>query len=222
MDSNTSPKSVLIIDDHPLFRDGLEQILSSRWPEVAHRAAGSMHEVFGLLEQEGTSYDLVLLDLMLPDMDGLSALNRLKQILQAAIVCISSEDSEAVVLQCIEEGASGFIPKTSSIEIIRMALDTILSGGIYVPANVQIQGSVSLPAIKSGKRICSLADVGLSLRLGEVLRLLLLGMSNKQISQELNVASSTIKSHVSAILRNLNVTTRTQAVIAASRIGLRL
>jgi DNA-binding NarL/FixJ family response regulator len=143
------------------------------------------------------------------------------------VVVLSSANDRASVAQALDQGAMGYIPKLSSNEVLVSALRLVLSGGIYIPPEILARWE-SPPADRQAAAASGRdsppqrtpADVGLSERQAQVLRLLLEGKSNKIICRELDLAESTVKNHVTLILKALNVTSRTQAVIAAARIGL--
>jgi DNA-binding NarL/FixJ family response regulator len=150
------------------------------------------------------------------------------------VVVMSSNEDRDTVMRALDHGAMGFIPKTSNADTMIAALRLVLVGGIYLPpaAFLQEARSMALPATPSTSSALPVgprppaalqpSDLGLSPRQSEVLRLILQGKSAKAIARELSLGTSTVKSHTGAVLRALNVTTRTQAVIAASRLGLRL
>ena len=174
--------------------------------------------------------DLVLLDLNLPGQHGFEALAELRTRHPALpVVVLSSEHDRAGVTRALDQGAMGYIPKLSTNEVLVSALRLVLSGGIYIPpdilarsgsapvASANESGTVSIHGAASTRRP---GDLGLSARETQVLKLLLEGKSNKLICRELGLADSTVKNHVSQILKALNVTSRTQAVIAAARMGL--
>jgi DNA-binding NarL/FixJ family response regulator len=159
--------------------------------------------------------DLVLLDLNLPDTHGFAALEALRARYPALpVVVLSSANDRASVMQALDLGAMGYIPKDSSNEVLLSALRLVLSGGIYIPPEILARSEHP----RRAPRV--LADLGLSEREARVLTLLLEGKSNKLISRELDLAESTVKNHVTQILRALGVTSRTQAVIAAAQMGL--
>jgi len=145
-----------------------------------------------------------------------------------AVVVLSSSSNGGRFTQALDQGAMGYIPKLSSNEVLISALRLVLSGGIYIPPEILARWG-SPPAADRQAAAASgrgsppqrtPADFGLSERQAQVLRLLLEGKSNKLIRRELDLAESTVKNHVSLILKALNVTSRTQAVIAAARMGL--
>lgn len=214
---------VLLIDDHPLFRDAvaaaLEPLVASK--DVMH--AGSCEEAFDLLDA-GFEPDFMLVDINLPGMSGIEGLRLLHQRHDGRLplVALSSSDDRATVLQALDAGAMGFIPKSTPANVLLGALHLILAGGIYLPPSVFL-GDVSAPhrpPASPGTRLTP-ADLGLTGRKVDVLRQILLGKSVKLIARDLDLSASTVKAYTSDVLRALDVTTRTQAVVAASRLGLR-
>jgi DNA-binding NarL/FixJ family response regulator len=224
---------ILLIDDHPLFREGVALLLKPLVDGLETWEAGSCEEAFELLAQRGSA-DLVLIDLNLPGLSGLQGLQRLRQDHpDVPVVVMSSADDKDTVLAALDAGAMGFIPKSSTSQVMLGALRLILAKGIYLPPSVFL-GARAAPAVSplparssapvageapaAGRRP---AELGLTPRQADVLHLLLQGKPAKLIGRQLNLSLSTVKAHTSAVLRALNVTTRTQAVLAASRLGLR-
>jgi DNA-binding NarL/FixJ family response regulator len=224
--------NVLLIDDHPLFREGMALLLLPLQPGLATWEAGSCEEGLALLEAQGPA-DLVLIDMALPGMHGLEGIARLRERWPALpLVALSSTDDRSTVLQAIEAGAMGFIPKSSTSAVMLAALKLVLARGIYLPptaflddrlgaAPVAPAASAVPAAAPASPPSTSLQTLGLTPRQGEVLYLILQGKPAKLIERELNLSASTVKAHTSSVLRALNVTTRTQAVVAAGRLGLR-
>jgi len=219
---------ILLIDDHPLFREGVALLLKPLVEALETWEAGSCEEAFELLDKRGSA-DLVMIDLGLPGLSGLEGLARLRQDHpEVPVVVMSSADDKDTVLAVLDAGAMGFIPKSSTSQVMLGALRLILSKGIYLPPSVFLGGRpISAPVAPpahaplpppQGRRP---AELGLTPRQADVLHLLLQGKPAKLIGRQLNLSLSTVKAHTSAVLRSLNVTTRTQAVLAASRLGLR-
>lgn len=219
---------ILVIDDHPLIREALRHVLAQLDHKVTVLAAVDCPS--GIAEIEANpDLDLVLLDLSLPGSSGLTALDHLRSTYPSLpVVVLSATDDPSVVLQALDAGAMGFIPKTSSNEVMLSALRLVFSGGIYVPPQALTQDSDGhfTPAAPAQEQHPPLSaapsDIGLTGRQSEVLALMLQGKPNKVICRELNLAEGTVKIHVTAILKALGATNRTQAVIAASRLGLRV
>jgi DNA-binding NarL/FixJ family response regulator len=216
---------VLLIDDHRLFREGVALLLRQLMPEVELREAGTCDEGFRLCD-EHRDVELVLLDLNLHGLSGLAGLAILRERYPGIpVVVLSSSEDDETIRAAIDAGAMGYIPKSSSSETMLDALRDVLAHSIYLPPSMAMHelvstGTVALPARHSdGPR--TPIDLGLTPRQADVLYLVLQGKPIKLISRELAVAESTVKSHVTSVLRALNVTTRTQAIVAAHRLGLR-
>jgi DNA-binding NarL/FixJ family response regulator len=218
---------VLLVDDHALFREGISMILKNLMGAVEVFEAGSCRDGLSLLALQ-SGLDLVLMDLGLPDMSGIEGIALIReQYPDIPVVALSSSEDKATVLSALDNGAMGFIPKTSSSSILTSALRLILARGIYLPPSVflgdrhEVAASRALPDSTRTMRQTSPADLGLTTRQAEVLHRILQGKPSKVICRELDLSSSTVKTHTSAVLRALNVTTRTQAVVAAGKLGLR-
>lgn len=214
---------VLLVDDHQVFREGLAILLKRLDDQVEAVEAASCAEAFSCLERE-TGIALILLDVGLPDMSGLDGIGIIRERHPGIpIVVLSSLEDRASVMQALDSGAMGYIPKTSSSDIMISALRLILANGIYLPPVTFLGGGHVAPAtIAPGPRGEKRpADLGMSPRQADVLFLILQGKPAKMICRDLNLSASTVKAHTSAVLRALNVTTRTQAVIAAGKLGLK-
>jgi len=163
--------------------------------------------------------DLVLLDLNLPGLSGIPALERFRVEHPAApVVIISMFRERETVNEAIRRGAMGFIPKSSSCDTIVNALRLVLSGSVYVPPEATGEDRPdSAPSLVHAR---TAVELGLTARQGQVLALLMKGRSNKQMCRELGLAERTVKAHMSAVLNTLRVSSRTQAVIAAGALGL--
>jgi DNA-binding NarL/FixJ family response regulator len=219
---------ILLIDDHALFREGVALLLKPLVEALQTLEAGSCEEGFATLAAH-PDVDLVLIDIGLPGLSGLEGVAQLRQDHPGVpVVVMSSADDKDTVLAALDAGAMGFIPKSSTSTVMINALRLILAKGIYLPPTAFLGGRVAaapapaaaeMPAPGGGAR--RPAELGLTPRQAEVLHLLLQGKPAKLISRELDLSLSTVKAHTSAVLRALNVTTRTQAVLAAGRLGLR-
>jgi DNA-binding NarL/FixJ family response regulator len=221
---------VLLVDDHALFREGIAMLLGSLAPTESVLEADSFESALALLGR-GVTIDLVLMDLALPGMSGLDGIARLKRDHPGLpVVALSSSDDRESVLAALDAGAMGYIPKSASSGVLMAALKLVMANGIYLPPSAFIgtRSARTQPVMtqsraspsRDGKGLMP-ADLGLTVRQTEVLHLILQGKPAKLISRELGLAASTVKSHTTAVLRALNVTTRTQAVIAAGKLGLR-
>ena len=201
---------VLVIDDHPLMHEALRLVLSTVSPKAEILGAQDLQsalDMAGGMER----IDLVLLDLGLPGCEGVEALVRFRAACpQFPVVVISGSSDRASVLAALDLGAMGFIPKTAPREALLAALQRIAAGGIYVPPETVAEGAARR------------AEVELTVRQRDVLHLLLKGLPNKLIARQLEISDNTVKLHVRAVFAALGVHSRTQAVIASSRLGLRL
>lgn len=209
---------LLVVDDHTLFRDGLRHVLCQLEDNVQILEAPTCTHALTMAAGED-DLDMVLLDLGLPDMDGFDALRLLHQrfpILPIVVLSASEEESDAQ--KSLTEGALGFIPKSSSGQVMLSALRLVFAGGVYLPPFLSHFGmasaAVSATAHKSNKS--DTGSQGLTERQLDVLSLLRQGKSNKQIARVLGLTEGTVKVHLAAIFKVLNVTNRTEAVIAAS------
>jgi DNA-binding NarL/FixJ family response regulator len=204
---------LVIADDHPLFRGALREAVSGMFDNVEMAEAGAFDEVATLLERGG-DVDLILLDLSMPGVRGFSGLMYLRaQYPSVPVVVVSANDDAAVIRRCLDFGASGFIPKTLGVESIRAAVARVLDGGVWTPPHVDLSRSEDAEAAALIGRLGTLTPQQV-----RVLMMLSEGLLNKQIAYELGVSEATIKAHVSAILQKLGVESRTQAVIAVSKI----
>lgn len=214
---------VLVIDDHPLIGEALRQLLKALEPDVeplqAQRAADALAAL-----HESADISLILLDLALPDADGFEFLRELRaQYPSIPVVVLSASDQPEIVMRALDDGAMGFIPKSSNNQVLISALRLVLSGGVYLPPQLLMQRTGhAVAGLPVGKPSASYRDIGLTERQAQVLALLIQGKPNKLICRELDLAEGTVKIHITAILRALKVTTRTQAVIEVGRLGLKL
>jgi DNA-binding NarL/FixJ family response regulator len=209
----TENNHILIADDHPLFRGAMKQAVSSAVTNATISEAGSFEEANHVLAQGG-SVDLILLDLNMPGMQGFSGLTFLRATYpQAPVLVVSGTEDHQVIRRCLGFGALGFLPKTQGIDAMRDAITTVLSGGTWAPSDFDINQPINQEESKLIQRLTSLTPQQV-----RVLMMLSEGLLNKQIAFELSVSEATVKAHVSAILTKLDVDSRTQAVIAASKI----
>ena len=200
---------ILIADDHPLFRSALHQALSqSLGAEVKLAEAASIAELEARLTEK-SDWDLVLLDLNMPGAHGFSGLVLLRgQYPQIPVVMISAQEDVNVVSRSREFGASGFIPKSSSLDQIQQAVRAVLDGDLCWPSLSAEAAELTAEA--------KAASAGLASQTPQQFRVLTMvcdGLLNKQIAWELSVSEATIKAHVTAIFRKLGVRTRTQAAM---------
>lgn len=207
------PVRVLIADDHPLFRDALRHVVGQSLAGAECLEAHDFGRI-GITLSDGEPVDLILLDLNMPGMDGFTGLLRLREELpDTPIIVVSASEEPEVIERALACGAAGFIPKSAAKERMCEAVDIVMNGEIFRPEEI----------LGGAKRVI---DPWLEETLGSlthrqrmVLQLLAKGKSNKQIAYELDVTNTTVKAHMTAILRKLKVTSRTQAVIVARQIG---
>jgi len=201
--------TVLIVDDHPLFCDALSMTLQTVVRIGDVHTADRLEKAMRLLD-DGLQPDAVMLDLNLPDVDGLDGLIRLKAKANAPIIVVSSLADNRVVSQVIRAGAAGYVPKHSQREVFRNAFDALRRGETFLP-----EGCVLMEDDDADDAVSRLAT--LTNQQGRILQLICEGKLNKQIAYDLSIAETTVKAHVTAIMRKLGVQSRTQAVLIAKQ-----
>ena len=222
---------VLLVDDHPLIRSALQSVIQGLGADMAVDGVGSAREARETLRR-ASDYDLLLLDLQLGDANGFDLLVELRAAYPSLpVVVVSASDRTSDVIRAVDLGAMGYVPKRASNETLFEALRLVMQGGIYVPPmtlgsespSAKLEGDTA-PGFLAVVREQSdepatptLASIGLTPRQTEVLGLLLQGKPNKLIARDLNLSVETVKDHVAAVLRALNVSSRTQAVLAVSQ-----
>lgn len=229
---------VLLVDDHPLILSALQGVIRGLGSDVSVTTSASARELRQKLAEDA-DHDLLLLDLQLGDADGFDVLAEMRREHPALpVVVVSGTDRAADVLRAIDLGAMGFVPKRASNELLFEALRLVMSGGIFVPpvptglaSAPEVREPSPAPLVPPRAQALGLhgggpgaplvpgvpSVAGLTPRQNEVLGKLLQGLPNKLIARELNLSVETVKDHVAAVLRVLNVSTRTQAVLAVSR-----
>jgi DNA-binding NarL/FixJ family response regulator len=217
---------VLIVDDHPLIREGLANVLTELGSDVIVHESETADDTRALLQRQ-SELALILLDLGVPGAHELSLLEEIRASRpETPVVVLSANDGRDIVLGAIDAGAMGFISKRTPTAVLINALRLVLAGSVYVPPQVlksvpespPIQGLTKAP----GKGPLTPADIGITDRQADVLALLVQGKPNKVICRELSLAEGTVKTHIAAILRVLNVSNRTQALFSLSRLGVQL
>lgn len=212
-DVNRPLLSALVIDDHPLFCDALSMTLKAVAGITRIETADRLEAAITRLDRSPVP-DVVVLDLNLPDVDGLDGLIRLKSVVgDVPVVVVSSLADHRVVSACLRAGASGFVPKHSHRDIYRAAFETIRTGGLYHPDGYVAQNDPKAPATQREDAVARLCL--LTRQQAKILQLICEGKLNKQIAFELTIAETTVKAHVTAIMRKLGVQSRTQAVLIA-------
>lgn len=204
---------LLVVDDHALTREGMRLSLLKLQDSVCVLEAGNAEEAHAVVRQN-PDLDLVFLDLELPGASGMSLLEELRRDLNGVpVVVISGSDQPAVIKRALDLGATGYIPKTVTLDVLLQAVRLVLAGGSYVPK--QVLPSAADGMARPADRVQELTD-----RQRQILSLMAQGKPNKIIAAELDIAEATVKSHVTEILRVLRVSNRTQAVIAAGKLGI--
>ena len=208
---------ILLADDHAMFREGLCHVLRALVDELSIVEAADYPETIRAA-REHPDIDLVLLDLRMPGMDGLAGVEAVRRERpEVPLVVISAITDRNFVIGAIELGAAGYIPKTLSGKVLVGALNLVLSGGVYLPAE----------ALSANQRSAGADRVWgdgedpppeLTRRQTDVFGLLALGLSNKEIGRRLAVSEGTVKLHVAALLKKLGVNNRTQVAIKTARL----
>ncbi|MGB7241157.1 MAG: response regulator transcription factor [Sulfitobacter sp.] len=199
----------MVIDDHPLFCDALELTLKSVANFDVVKTASSLEAALALLDGVEQP-SLIILDLKLPDVSSLDGLIRLKrQAERASIMIVSSMTDNSIISATIVAGAAGFVPKHSSRAVFKDAIEKIGRGEIYKPS-VYVESSAASPRDETVSRLSTLTN-----QQAKILELICEGKLNKQIAFDLSIAETTVKAHVTAIMRKLGVQSRTQAVLVA-------
>lgn len=203
----------VIADDHPLFRGALKETVGNLFRGAKVLEAGGFEELQALLERE-SDIDIVLLDLAMPGVRGFSGLLYLRaQFPGVPVIVVSASEEPNVIRRCMEFGASGFLPKTLGVDDMGVAIRRVFEGGVWVPQDVDLTAEADVETRDLVAKLSTLTPQQV-----RVLMMLSEGLLNKQIAYELGVSEATVKAHVSAILQKLGVESRTQAVIAASKI----
>ncbi len=197
---------ILLVDDHGLFRAGLCRLLQDLDPNLAIEEARSV----GSAEQfSGRIFDLILLDLNMPDAKGIDALSRVKvSFPDSTVVVISGEEDPRIIHSVIDGGASGYIPKSSEPNILLVALRLVLEGGVYLPR----QAMAVLEKVTVTKDPKQQELERLTGRQRQIFAMAVKGISNKQIARDLELSVNTVKSHLSTVYREMGFHNRTEAV----------
>lgn len=213
---------ILVIEDHAVVRESLLLLLDLRLPGLVLREAGTLAVGLRLLSGE-PDINLLLLDLDLPDSRGMATLVRAREAApRVPVVVLSAADSRDNVLSAIDHGAAGFVSKTVDAQALLRAVQRVVDGGVSVPNDAldepERARNSAIAMAASGVR----GALDFSPRQQDVLRLLIEGLPNKLICRELDLSEATVKTHLQAVFRKLQVNTRTQAVLATARLGLNL
>lgn len=211
--------NILIIDDHPIFRHAITMVIQQRFTESRLFEAGSIEQGLAVLAEQDR-IDMVLLDLNMPNTAGLSGLLDIRNSYpDVQVVIISAESDKQQILQTISFGAVGFISKSSSVEEIADSIESIFAGNVSLPSDLLRMNTDSKKSVQdqsiSADKIRSLTRKELI-----VLKHLTQGLANKVIAYEMNISETTVKSHVSSILKKLGVSNRVKVVAGAANIDL--
>jgi DNA-binding NarL/FixJ family response regulator len=213
---------LLVIEDHALVREGLVQTLHQLDADVTVMEAADCEAgcaILGLADD----FDLVLLDLALPGIDGLTCLNLLRQRYPGLpVVIVSAYDDAHTVNRALKAGAAGFVPKAYSGDRLLDALRRVLEGTIFVPEQTLPAHNGAGLAVPAAAKEVAASDIGLTGRQTDVLSLMVKGRSNREIAELLGLSEGTVKIHITAIFKALGVASRTQALVAVARLGLKL
>ena len=206
--------TLLIADDHPLFREALRGAVSRLVPGASLHEADNAASLFAMVDAQPDA-DLLLLDLNMPGTHGFSALVHLRGLYpELPIVMVSAREEAGVIRRALDHGAMGFIPKSSNAEVLGTALRQVLDGDRWIPGV-----AVSAPSTPADEHDIAARVRELTPQQFRVLQMLGSGKLNKQIGYELGVSEATIKAHMSAILRKLGASNRTQAVLMAGKLA---
>jgi DNA-binding NarL/FixJ family response regulator len=202
----------LVVDDHPIIHETLAAVVRSLVPGAQVHSEADLPGALARA-RELKELELVLLDLGLPGCAGIDALLRLRKALPGVrIAIVSASDDAKSVRSALDAGAVGYMPKTSQPGVLADALRLILAGGIYIPP----QGMKPPGSRKSA----SMADLGLTVRQADVLKLLARGLANLEIARKLAISENTVKQHAHSAYRILGVSSRTEAMVVLARLGI--
>ncbi len=206
--------TVLVADDHPLFREALRNAVARVLPDATLREADSVDALYGLVDREPDA-DLLLLDLTMPGAHGFSALVHLRaHHPQLPVMIVSAREEPAVMRRALDHGAVGFLPKSADSSVLGQAIHAVLGGDRWVP-----EAALKAPAAGADEHDAAARVRELTPQQFRVLQMLGDGLLNKQIAYELGVSEATIKAHMTAILRKLGANNRTQAVLIAGKLA---
>jgi DNA-binding NarL/FixJ family response regulator len=213
--THTDSSTFIVADDHPLFREALIHAVHNCVAGADILEADSLATLYDVVEANPDA-DLLFLDLNMPGVSGFSALAYMRNNHESLpTVIVSAVDDPSVIRRAIQHGASGFIPKSSPIRTIESAIDSILQGEVWLPENIDLDGD----ELDGEEARVAAAMSALTPHQFRVLMMLGEGLLNKQIAYQLGVSEATIKAHVTVILRKMQVTNRTQAVLAVQRLN---
>ncbi len=209
---------LLIVDDHPVLRDGLAALLQHAGPDTTVLQARDAGEGLAIADSCG-DLDVIILDLEMPGMKGVEALSEFgRKRPDVPVIVLSSSEDPDDVRKSLAAGALGYVPKSASQQVLLSAIRLVLNGDLYIPPLILDEDPTA-----AGQRIRTAGSEGapqLTQRQIEILRLLSEGMPNKTIAAALNLSVKTVKVHITAIFKALNVANRTQAAVAGRKAGI--
>lgn len=201
---------VMITDDHPMMREALRTALEEEADLVITCEASNGVEAVALAEE--CKPDVILMDLLMPDMDGLEAIRRIKEKNpQVRIMVVTSLEDEEKIISAIQAGALGYFPKTASRSFLLEAIRKVADGVPYLPAGIAQKLFSGLRKMSTGPLERHAVEEPLTGRQEEILALLGQGLSDAEIGRALHLSGATVRSHIHHILQRLNLETRTQA-----------
>ncbi len=206
----------LIADDHPLYREALIAALQTQFTGINYLESDSFVSTHNVLRQQ-RNVSLLLLDLNMPGCENFYGLLRIRQRFpELPIAVVSASDDINTISEVIKFGANAFIPKTTSTQDMVIAIRQVLDGHKWLPEGIQEQiNAVDDDTVAIAQKVSELTP-----KQFQVLRLVKTGMSNKQISDTLNVTEATVKAHVSMLFKRLGVKSRTQILVALEKLQL--
>ncbi len=207
--------TILIADDHPLFREALRGSVARVLPQAKLVEADNTEALYAMAIAHPDA-DLLLLDLNMPGAQGYSALVHLRATQpQLPVIVVSAREEPTVMRRALDHGAAGFIPKSADAQTIGTAIATVLDGGTWAPASAHAAEGVNAQEAEVAQRLRELTPQQF-----RVLAMVATGLLNKQIAYSMEVSEATVKAHMTAVMRKLNVGNRTQAVLLAGKLAL--
>ena len=204
-------RSVVIVDDHPLYGDALASALRHVFQDCTIHTAKSLGEAMDVVDRDAAP-DLVMFDLKLPDVTGISGFLSLRdRIPDTPILVISSLTSVDIVQALMDAGAAGFLPKDASAQVLKTVLFDVCAGRKYLPK--EYQKTLDADPGRPDRRQVNQKLADLTPQQTRIMKLICAGKPNKQIAYELSLAEATVKAHITALLRRLGVQNRTQAAV---------
>ena len=212
--------NVLIIDGHPLVHEVLGNLVRSVFGDVKLRTALDLEGAAATM-RNNVKLDLALLDLALPECVGIEALTQFRGICPTVpVLVVSADDSRGTILAAMKAGAIGYLPKTLTPKVMGAAINLVRAGGFYVPYEALGHERLVARGTAAG-HTASPPRLGLTDRQREVLQLIQKGYNNRKIARQLEISESTVKQHLHTMFGTLRVSSRTEAIAAAQRLGFR-